>query len=272
MQVNITQLITYPIKSCAGIPHETVVVNHLGLLGDRQWMLVDEQGLFLSQRKFPAMALIQPTLTADGLSVAAPGMPNLTIEHNPQAKPMAVTVWKNTLTAEAISQQADHWFSQYLTTKCHLVYYGTNSHRPIDPDFAHEGETVAFADGYPVLVTHEATLNNLNQQLNAAVDIGRFRSNVVVSSEFPAWHELTWHGLSCPALNLSLVKPCSRCVMTGVEQTTGKQTGTEVLKTLKRDFAYQNKAVFGINAIPQLTGAKAELSVGMTLTVNSHSS
>ncbi len=266
MQVKITQLTSYPIKSCAGVAHQTATIDRLGLTGDRQWMLVDKNGLFLSQRKHPKMALIQPRLTPSGWVVDAPGMNTLAIEPAALAEALTVTVWKNTFTADANHPAADQWFSQFLGIDCRLVRYGEHSHRPIDPDFAQQDDEVSFADGYPILVTHEASLQDLNQQLSTPIDIGRFRSNIVVQSTAGPWQELHWQTLSDQNLRLELVKPCKRCVMTGVEQTTGAQTGTEVLKTLKQQFAHQNHAVFGINAIPRFK-QQATLAVGNLLTV-----
>ena len=268
MTVTITQLYSYPIKSCAAIEHQDTTLNQMGLQGDRQLMLVDENGLFLSQRKHPMMAMIKPSFTDQGLSVKAPGMETISIDlHHTTEPSMKVKIWEDDLQADAMQTPINQWFSDYLNTSVSLVKYGKQSHRAIDPDYAKNLETVAFADGYPLLVAHQATLVQLNQQLKKPIGMDRFRPNIVVQSDLPAWDELNWLGLSDDSVQIDLVKPCTRCVMTGIEQTTGKQTGTEVLMTLKKKFAHNDKAVFGINGIAQIEGS-VELRIGQNLKPN----
>jgi len=265
MTVSISQLISYPIKSCAGIQHQQATIGSMGLTGDRQLMLVDANGLFLSQRKHPQMARIEPAFSEQNLVVNAPGMEPLPIDLQQSIDDaIQVKVWKDTLLVEPLKPALNQWFSDYLNCPVRLVKYGKQSHRPVDPHYVESGETVAFADGYPLLITHEASLMQLNQQLERSVGMDRFRPNIVLKSDLPAWDELNWNSLSADEFTIDLVKPCTRCVMTGVEQITGKQTGTEVLMTLKQKFAHQNKAVFGINGIAITTDSN-QLSVGQVL-------
>ena len=266
MTVTISQLISYPIKSCAGIQHQQATIDSMGLVGDRQLMLVDANGLFLSQRKHPQMALIESVYTKHDLMVNAPGMEPLSIDlQQPIDDSIQVKVWKDSLLAEPLQPSVNQWFSDYLNIPVRLVKYGKQSHRLIDHDFAKNAETVAFADGYPLLIAHDASLGQLNQHLEKPIGMDRFRPNIVVNSELSPWDELTWNSLS-DEFKIDLVKPCTRCVMTGVEQTTGEQTGSEALKTLKQKFAHQEKAVFGINAIAR-THDPIELCVGQKLKV-----
>lgn len=268
MSAEITQLITYPIKSCAGISHDEITIDTMGLCGDRQWMLVDQEGVFLSQRKHPEMALIQPALTASTLELSAPGMNRLLVNLSPSSHGIQVTVWNDTFDANLLSTAADQWFSEFLGFTVHLVHYAADSFRQIDLNYSQPGQTVAFADGFPVLVVHQASLDQLNETLSQAVEMSRFRPNIVLRTSAVAWSELNWQKLTSGSLQLNLTKPCSRCIMTGIDQQTGRQTGTEVLKTLKQKFSHQDKAIFGINAIPD-TGHhhSAYLKVGMQLKV-----
>jgi len=274
MSAVISQLISYPIKSCAGVSHQTTQLDRLGLQADRQLMLVDKNGLFLSQRKHPRMALIQPKLTPQSLTVNAPGMHQLTVNlQEPSKQALQVTVWQDSLPADAMQQPVNQWFSEFLDVPVRLVKYKQQSQRRIDPEFAKLGETVAFADGFPLLVTHEASLEQLNQHLEHTIEMNRFRPNIVLKSKCNAWDELQWKSLSGQGFRLDLVKPCSRCVITGVEQSTGIQTGTEVLMMLKNKFAHQNQAVFGINGTINLTGYQTiELAVGQNLAIQHQAS
>nr|WP_255589936.1 MOSC N-terminal beta barrel domain-containing protein [Marinicella sp. NBU2979] len=268
----ITQLISYPIKSCAGLSHQTITANALGLPHDRQWMVVDANGRFLSQRQHPTMALIQPRMTAGTLRLSAPGMAEIEIPQTSEPTTLEVTVWKDTVQAHTTLDAVNQWLSSYLGSPVRLVHYGSDSFRQIDPAFAAPGQAVAFADGYPLLVTHEASLADLNGRLSAAVDMSRFRPNIVVQSAADAWSELGWQRLQNDPANseaghLDLVKPCARCVMTGINQQTGEQTGSEVLKTLRQQFAHQDQAVFGINGIAHSPQDQLPLQVGQSLQI-----
>jgi len=70
----VTGLFIYPVKSCGGIKLSEAHLLETGLAHDRQWMLVDADGRFVTQRTHPAMALIQTTLEGDVLRLRAPGM------------------------------------------------------------------------------------------------------------------------------------------------------------------------------------------------------
>ena len=266
--VHITQLISYPIKSCAGIQHTNVSINALGLQFDRQWMIIDANGLFISQRKYPQMALIQPAISEGQLHLQAPGMEHISCGIKNTAGSCEATVWKDTLTVDTSDANLDEWLSTYLGSSVRLVHHGAQSHRQVDLKYAQPGQTVAFADGFPLLITHQASLAQLNTQLSQTVGMERFRPNVVVTSDQPAWQELQWRQLCTDEVKIDLMKPCVRCVVTGVDQFKGEQTGSEVLKTLKQQFAHQDKAVFGVNGIAQTPDNNPELlSVGQQLTV-----
>lgn len=72
----ISALFVYPVKSCGAIALDCVQLAVHGFPWDRHWMVIDENGRFVSQREFPAMARIIPTLTADALVLNSPMLPN----------------------------------------------------------------------------------------------------------------------------------------------------------------------------------------------------
>ncbi|MGJ8662013.1 MAG: MOSC domain-containing protein [Marinicella sp.] len=265
MPVEISHLISYPIKSCGGIKHSAVQVDAWGLAHDRKWMIVDHDQLFISQRKHPEMALISPKLIDGQLHLSAPGMADCHVKMN-QNSISKVTVWKDQLNAEVASEATNQWLSTYLGTSCTLVQYGNASKRAIDPDFAQPGDQVKFADGYPILVTHEASLQAFNHLQAHPIPMDRFRPNIVVKSNQNAWSEYQWRALRNSQVTIELPKPCARCVMTGVDQIQGKSEGSAVLKRLKNEFAHQDKATFGMNGIARIQGSQAvTLEVGMKL-------
>ncbi len=258
--VEVVGLYCYPIKSCGQVILEASELNALGLAHDRQWMLVDEQGQFLSQRAHPKMALIAVDLdfTHGYLTVSADDMEPLTITVNDVSGQTEVTVWKDSLIADVAQKHINDWFSQYLNMPTRLVRFGDASQRLIEAEFNPDNKQVAFADGYPLLVTHVATLTQLNQQIAAqnheAVTMQRFRPNIVVKSSLPAQDEFLWAALENQNFNIELAKPCGRCVMTNLDPKTAKKTGNNVLRTLAEKHRLNNKATFGINGWSQNSG------------------
>lgn len=65
----VSELYIYPIKSLGGTAVASALVTDRGFQYDRRWMLVDEHNNFLTQRKHAQMALLQVSLTGDGLLV-----------------------------------------------------------------------------------------------------------------------------------------------------------------------------------------------------------
>lgn len=283
--VRVVSLHRYPIKSCAGTALENVRVRSQGLDGDRRWMVVDAQtGRFLSQREYPQMARVVPTLTDDQLTIEAPEMPTLSLDLNSGSEEsqrpvtVAATVWKFDGLADDAGDHAAAWFSDVLQTPCRLVRAGAAWDRPVNPSHARTGDRVGFADGYPVLLASMASLRDLNQRLSEPVPMDRFRANIVIdegADALPPWIEDSWTCLTqtvtgsdatAAAVSFRVAKPCARCAMTTIDQTTASTHGPEPLQTLsgfRRDA--DGKVLFAVNLIPdvdaQHTGA-AVLRVG----------
>ena len=75
MTIEVSALYYYPIKSCRGITLGEAQLDARGIAGDRAYMVIDEDGGFLTQRELPRMALIEPRPRGgSGLVVNAPGM------------------------------------------------------------------------------------------------------------------------------------------------------------------------------------------------------
>ena len=259
MPIKITGLYYYPLKSARGIAVNSIDLLSRGLEHDRRWMLVDPAGQFLTQRKYPRMALLEVAIVEQGLHLSAVGHGEVTaqVEHN---KNMSVTVWGDVVKAAGYSQQVDRWCSDFMGTLCHLVYMADSCKRSIDPDYSlNNGDEVSFADGFPVLLVSEASLDRLNSEMEIPVPMSRFRPNIVVSGCEP-FAEDGWKSIRTQHTELQIVKSCSRCQIPTFDQETGLQpNSTEPLKTLKRIHAWDRKIFFGQNAIPTRTG---NLSLG----------
>ena len=145
--IYLSQLHVYPIKSAGGIPLEASDVDGRGLRHDRRWMLVDEAGSFMSQRRFPRMALIRIRIEPDHLVVDAPEMSSLEVPLRPPDRKLRLTqVWGDLVEVSAVGDDADRWFGEFLGAGCKLVYLPDESIRPVDPAYGGRGDRVGFAD------------------------------------------------------------------------------------------------------------------------------
>jgi uncharacterized protein YcbX len=250
--ITVKTLTIYPVKSLAGITLESSELDTMGLKYDRRWMLVSPSGDFLSQRKLPNMALIQPKFVKQQLILTHPAQQDLVVIADSYCT-MKVTIWKDTVTAQRIGEQADQWLTQILGTPCHLVYIPDDEIRQCDLDYAEQGECTGFADGFPILVISTASLHDLNQRLDQPVEMTRFRPNIVVEG-CDAFAEDDWRDFTLGDVTMRGVKPCSRCLLTTVDPKTGERNSTEPLHTLMRYRKQGNGVYFGQNVIHKTMG------------------
>ena len=253
----------YPLKGCRAVDLDEAVVEPWGLAGDRRWLLVDADCRFVSQREHPELARLvvsygagaDITASCDGypaLRVTAPvGLPELGL---PEL--LKVTVWRSTVLAAVAGPEADAWFSAYLRESVRLVYLDDPTRRAVDPDYGADGDTVSFADGYPLLLTTTESLDQLNDWLTDAghqpVPMNRFRPNVVVSGYQP-WAEDRWRRIRIGSVSFRVAKPCGRCLVTTTDQTTGER-GRQPLRMLAARRRFGKTMVFGQNLIPDSPG------------------
>lgn len=225
-------------------------------------MLVDAAGGFLSQRVLPRMALLGVLAYEPGLVIEAEGMSTLVVAKPGAAAPrLPVTIWKDQCEAVWCGENASAWMSAFLGRECRMVYAADDLLRPIDPTYAESGERVGFADGFPLLVIGQGSLDDLNAQLDAgdapAVPMNRFRPNLVAAG-FAGYAEDEWRRIVVgdadgASVYLDLVKPCARCSIVPVDQATGVR-GTERLSTLATYRRRGGGVHFGQNAIHRGVG------------------
>lgn len=266
----ISALYTYPVKSCAGIRHERAELVERGPRYDRQWMLVDADNRFLTQREFPRMALVQTALGDDDLILIAPDMPPLHVplaEHEGQIR--EVVVWRDTCQAVDAGDEVARWFAEVLQAEVRLVRMRDSFDRLTSTEYTDVPGTVSFVDGYPLLFISEASLEDLNARLTARgkapVTMDRFRPNVVVAGCEP-YAEDTWGQISISCLRFDVVKPCARCAIPSVDQSSGVVPDAKeplaTLATYRR--GKNNGAMFGQNVLHRDCGV---LQVGDAITV-----
>ncbi|MDO9106224.1 MAG: MOSC domain-containing protein [Methylovulum sp.] len=263
--VLLSEITVYPVKSLAGISVSSWPVTETGLQYDRKWLLIDQDGQFLSQRRLPSMALIHTAITADELVLSAPGMGHLILPLNPVGgETISSTIWHDQCDARSVSTAADRWLSAFLGQDCRLVYLPDDAIRRVDPDYGNSSDQVAFADGFPFLIISENSLASLNQVMQLELPMSRFRPNLVISG-CADYAEDSWREISIGTIGFRLPKPCSRCSVPTIDPLTAKP-GKEPLTTLNHIRKWQNKVYFGQNALHNQCGV---LTVGDAVTVNS---
>lgn len=230
-------------------------VEERGLHHDRRWMLIDDAGMFLTQRKLPEMALLQVTLREDGLEVTHK-QKNLYPLHIPYESrntiSTLVTIWEDICFAYFVSREADRWFSEALRMSCRLVYMPDTSIRLIDPNYAKHDEKNSFSDSFPFLLTGQGSLEELNRRGRHPISMNRFRPNFVFSGGEP-FIEDAWKTIRIGPIMFYAPKPCARCIVTTTDQETAAR-GTEPLQTLTSFRKKENKILFGQNLIGLSTG------------------
>jgi uncharacterized protein YcbX len=247
---SITGLFVYPVKSARGIARTRVPLTSTGLEWDRQWMIVNRKGVFLTQRSHPQLARIVPQVTPGALVLNAPGLPELSVPHDSGGTPTAVKVWDDACVGIDQGSEAQEWVSRAIGEAARLVRAAPDMGRVANPKFAGARPApIGFPDGYPVLVCNEASLEDLNERLPERIPMERFRPNIVLSG-FPAWAEDSIDTLTIGRVTLRLVKPCTRCTIPSLDQQTGERS-TDPAPALKR-FRFSKAlrgVMFGENAV-----------------------
>ncbi|MFO0983622.1 MAG: MOSC domain-containing protein [Planctomycetota bacterium] len=253
----------YAVKSAAGINAARWPVDEFRTVPRRRFVVVDEGGMFRTQRHHPRLALLRTTLGDAAITLAAPGMQPLSLPLDPAGGRAAlVTVWNDTCEARLCEHAADDWLSRFLGVPSRLAYMPATTLRPLDPERAPPGRRVSFADAYPFLLIGAASLMDLNRRLAAALPMNRFRPNLVIAGSAP-YAEDSWHRIRIGTLEFDVVKPCARCVITTTDQDTAER-GVEPLRTLGQYRRFGDDVWFGQNLVHHGTG---ELRVGDPVTV-----
>ncbi|MGE0333075.1 MAG: MOSC domain-containing protein [Ramlibacter sp.] len=273
----IARLFVYPVKSCAGIEVQQAILTEAGLEWDRAWMVVDEQGEFVSQRELPRMALITPKLRLSDVVLRAPGMLALHLAMDAVEESVKVRVWDDEVDAYDMGGVAAQWFSDFLGQKLRLVRFDPDCRRLSSLKWTGGVEAPnQFSDGFPVLVASEASLSMLNERLaaggHAAVGMERFRPNVVLADmdahdedRIDVMHIATGQG----EVRLKPVKPCARCPIPNVDPATALSSPVvgDTLQGYRQDARLNGAVTFGMNAIV-LAGDGLVLRTGQPVTAS----
>lgn len=261
--MKVHSLFVYPVKSLSGIEVQSFDTDDFGPVGDRRWMIVDDDNRFVTQREHPELARVSTALRRGNVVIDIPGEGEFSLAAT-EAE-VRVLVWRDWVKAVIGQSAANVALSRFCSKSVRLVYMPDSSFRRVDAGRVDAYRRVGFADGFPFLVTNTASLEELNGRLDAPVEMRRFRPNIVLEGA-QAWEEDAWQQLTIADNRFSIVKPCSRCVMTTVDPDTGrKDDALQPLRTLARYRRTGDGVIFGQNAIHESPGS---IRVGDPVTVN----
>ena len=300
ISARIARLFVYPVKSCASVELNEAVLTETGLDLDRAWMVVDEDGVFVSQREQARLALVKPQLKMEELILRAPGMLALHVRIDAVEQPATVQVWDDTVPAFDMGPIAAQWFTDFLSlTSAGLPGSKAKKYRMVrfDPDHRRLSSMTwtqgaqalnQFSDGFPLLVISTASLDSLNDKLAAAghaqVSIERFRPNIVLAGldahdedRLQTLHIALGAGEAAEAGGtgeageaiLKPVKPCPRCPIPNIDPATAKSSPEvgDMLQSYRQDARVEGRITFGMNAIT-VAGFDAVLRAGQAVTAN----
>ena len=267
MPLTVTDLYRYPVKSCRGQRLPAAAVEPWGLAGDRRWMIVDPSGEVVTAREHPRLLLVTPFPGDGAIRLTGSAMPDLTVPVPPGDDLIPVTVWDSKLLAAPADGAADAWLSEVAGEPVRLVYLDDPTRRRPNPRYSRDGDRVSFADGYPLLLTAESSLAELNRLIAAGplaaegpLPMRRFRPSVVVAGAEP-WAEDGWRLLRIGDVVFRAVKGCDRCVLTTIDPDTAVK-GKEPIATLARRRRWDGKVWFGTNLIPDSPRGAGSIRVG----------
>lgn len=253
--IMLSRLAVYPVKSMRGLQLSHAQVLPGGLAFDRIFMITDTDGTFITARQFPQMVLFTAALLTDGLHLSAPDGSSASVRFTDFSADAAATeVWGNHFTAHIAPAAINQWLSGFFPRAVQLRWTGNLPTRRVKQ---RDDVPLGFADGYPFLLTNDASLRDLQHRCPAGVRMEQFRPNLVISGA-SAWAEDSWSSLRIGEIIFDVPKPCSRCIFTTVSPSRGqKHPSGEPLATLQRFRTAQDNSGdvdFGLNLIARNSG------------------
>ncbi|MCX4519023.1 MOSC N-terminal beta barrel domain-containing protein [Streptomyces anulatus] len=246
----VVDLFTYPVKGCAGTPLDSTHLTPAGLAQDRSFMVVSTDGVYRTQRRDPRLALVRPTISADGgrlsLASADPGSDDSGMVHvavTTSAPRRDVDLFGATFQGIDQGEEAAAWLSDFLGVPSRLVRVPPEHDRKTD---GLTPGTSGYADSSAVHLLSRASLTHLHARMAGRgappLAMDRFRPNIVIDRQPEERHGEDWASaphaedrirrMTIGAVGLGYAKLAVRCAVTLVDQEAGARGGPEPLRTL----------------------------------------
>lgn len=266
--LQISRLFVYPVKSLGGISVSSALLTDRGFEHDRRWMLLNEQNIFMTQRDYPQMALLQTGITETGISIF-----HMDDIHERITIPFwvssenrfTVKVWDDYCEAVFVDRKIDEWLSRKLDVTCRLVYMPDDSLRKVDPRYAVDQTNItSLSDGYPLLLISQSSLDDLNSRLESPIPMNRFRPNIVLAGANP-YEEDEMAEFTIRGIRFFGVKLCARCSIPTINQETLEKS-KEPSKTLATYRQKEHKILFGQNVLYSSGGVSLKVADRVEIT------
>ena len=248
----VSDLYIHPVKSLKSVSLSEAEIDEFGFVHDRRFMLVDASGKFISQRKHSRLGFLSAEFDGRNLVIQGKGLDAITFALSEFEVALEVDVWADRVGALAIADERTEKLSEYIGLMLSLVYMPRSTFRQVEREFFSADQKLSFADAFPFLLTNTASLDDLNDKLEQPIGMGRFRPNIVFTGDQP-FQEDDWQRIAIGDVEFDVVKPCSRCVMTCIDEQGRKHK--EPLKTLatyrRNDFG----VCFGQNIVQRSSGS-----------------
>ncbi|KAL1773355.1 molybdenum cofactor sulfurase [Sigmodon hispidus] len=240
----VTNIYLYPIKSCAAFEVTKWPVGSKGLLYDRSWMVVNHNGVCLSQKQEPRLCLIQPFIDLQQriMVIKAKGMEPIEVPLEEDSEPAQICqsrVCADRVNTYDCGENVSRWLSRFFGRPCHLIKQSSNFQRnarktPGKGQSPGTAATLSLVNEAQYLLVNTSSVLELQQQLNASDEHGkeesfsvkdlvsRFRANIITKGARP-FEEEAWEEVSVGSLHFQVLGPCHRCQMICIDQKTGQR-------------------------------------------------
>ncbi|XP_067425987.1 molybdenum cofactor sulfurase [Emydura macquarii macquarii] len=245
--ITVTNIYLYPIKSCSAFEVSEWPVGNQGLLYDRSWMVVNQNGVCISQKQEPRLCLVHPLIDLEQkiLVIKAKGMDPISVplEENTGKE---IQIGQSKVCAHRVQtydcgERIANWFSELLGRQCRLIRQSSdfkrNANQKHEKGQATTG-SLSLVNEAQYLLINTASILKLKEQITERLEeplqteelIQRFRSNIVISAT-ESFEEEKWVEISIGALHFQVVGSCNRCQIICIDPQTG-QRNKEFLQTL----------------------------------------
>ena len=252
MKIQVRELFTFPVKSGGPIAHRAFNLNAMGPIDDRRWMVVDQEGKFITQRNLGRLAQLQPFQRENKWWGRLPSGRELPLEGQ-ASEQKTVTIWKDTVVAHDLGVEWSGALSSEFGQPLRMVEIPNERSRALDLKYNVGPKPLNFADGQPILIVNQASVEALEQRMGVTLGALRFRPNIVIEG-LPAFAEKDIRRWQISGIEMQFTKLCSRCVMTTLDPVTGEKQYPGLLKELAKDQMSDGKIYFGVHVVYQKTG------------------
>lgn len=250
--MQITQLNLFPIKSTQAYSVEQAFVQQHGLNFDRELMLTEPDGSFISARKDAALYQLSAFPIAGGVAICHANGEKRVVTYAEFGKQQPSEVWGNQFPSWVASAETNAWLSRFIGREIQLRWLGEKSARV----HASQPDTIiSFADSYPLLLVSEQSLNQVQQWSPVPVKMAQFRANIVIDG-LHAFEEEQWQRIKLGEVYFRVTQACTRCILiTRDPQTLALEPQAEPFRSLKKHHTNEKgKPIFGIHLIPENEG------------------